>query len=138
NEIVGIAPRAQWIACRGFRNGYLVNGAVERCLQFFFAPTRQDGSGANPDLRPDIISHSYGIPDTVPLRRAFKALEHVGTIHVAAAGNIGDCRSIIWIPGSYESVLTVGATSRKSWQIAHFSSKGPSGELLKPNLAAPV
>jgi len=138
-DIVGIAPKAQWIACRGFNVGFLVNGAVESCMQFFLAPHRQNGTGANPDLAPDLISHSYGVPDSVVLQRAFAATEVAGIINVASAGNSASCSSITRIPGIYAKSFTVGATAFQSQNIVGFSSKGPGPagyKLMKPEIAA--
>jgi serine protease AprX len=138
-DIVGIAPKAKWIACRGFRSGYLVAGAVEGCMQFFFAPTKQDGSGADPSLAPDVIGHSYGVPDSTALERAFKAVEEAGVINVASAGNSRSCRTIARVPGIYKKSFTVGALGYQSARIASFSSKGPGTRPdapQKPEIAA--
>eukprot|EP01080_Neovahlkampfia_damariscottae_P000858 gene858-9107_t len=138
-DIVGIAPKAKWIACRGFNRGYLAAGAVEGCMQFFLAPTKQDGSGANPKLAPDVIGHSYGVPDSAVLQRAFKAVEDNGIINVASAGNSRSCRTISRVPGMYAKSFTVGALAYNASSIASFSSKGPGSfpnTLQKPEIAA--
>jgi subtilisin family serine protease len=139
NDIVGLAYKSKWIGCRGFNVGYLSPGAVEGCMQFLLAPTKQDGTGADPQLAPDVISHSYGVPDSEVLKRAFLATEQVGIINVASAGNSGSCRSITRIPGIYARSFTVGALAFQSQNIVGFSSKGPGPagyKVLKPEIAA--
>jgi len=138
-HVVGIAYDAKWIACRGFNRGFLFAGAVEGCMQYFLAPTKQDGSSPNPDLAPDVIGHSYGVPDSDVLKRAFAAVEAVGTINVASAGNSRTCNSITRIPGIYAKSFTVGALGFNVTVIASFSSKGPGPanyKRQKPEIAA--
>jgi len=139
-HIVGAAYKAKWIACRGFNVGMLSPGAVESCMQFFLAPHKQDGTGADPSLAPDVISHSYGVPDSEALKRAFAAVEVVGIINVASAGNSGtSCRSITRIPGIYARSVTVGALAFNSQNIVGFSSRGPGPagyKVQKPEIAA--
>lgn len=109
-------------------------------MQFFLAPHKLDGTGADPSLAPDVISHSYGVPDSEALKRAFAAVEVAGIINVASAGNSGSaCRSITRIPGIYAKSVTVGALSYNSQNIVGFSSRGPGPagyKTQKPEIAA--
>jgi hypothetical protein len=53
-DIVGIAPEANFIACRAWKNSRINNFGVEACLQYFLAPTKQDGTSPKPELAPDV------------------------------------------------------------------------------------
>jgi subtilisin family serine protease len=83
---------------------------LENCLQFLLAPTRLDGSVANPDKRPDIINHSYGVPNSLALERAYTALHESGVMNIAAIGNSGVC-GYSTAPGIYKDVLTGNLSS---------------------------
>ena len=55
----GVAPGAQWIACRNMAFG---TGSVSRyvaCFQFALAPTDVNGNNPNPALAADITSNSW-------------------------------------------------------------------------------
>jgi subtilisin family serine protease len=132
---VGIAPNVNWIACRGFDQGMIVAGAIEGCLQFMLAPTKLDGSLPNTDKRPNVLSHSYGVPDTVILQRAFSSLDSAGVLNVAAIGNMGTCGTSI-APATYPFVITV-SSSDSTDLVSSYSTKGPSGVAMKPDIIAP-
>jgi subtilisin family serine protease len=69
-----------------------------------------DGSVANPDKRPDIINHSYGVPNSLALERAYTALHESGVMNIAAIGNSGVC-GYSTAPGIYKDVLTGNLSS---------------------------
>lgn len=97
---------------------------------------------------------SYACGQT-PVCDACEKLVSIGTIVVAAAGNLGQAmfQSIsgpleqgfrmvnITDPGNAESVITVGSTHSSrphSYGVSYFSSKGPTGDgRIKPDLVAP-
>src|SRR6266511_3001533 len=88
-----------------------------------------------------VVNMSLGGPDTPevdPIEQAVDTLtaQH-GTLFVIAAGNFGDDASVA-SPGSADSALTVGATTKKD-ELAFFSSRGPriGDAALKPDITAP-
>ena len=150
--VIGVAPGAQWIACR---NMLLGTGSVSRyiaCFQFALAPTDVNGNNPNPALAADITNNSWECWGEAPwyeqgclqpdaLLTATLALRSAGIMVVAAAGNEGsNCLTVSHAPGMYQNVFTVGATNLDdSNSIASFSSQGPStfDGSLKPDLVAP-
>jgi subtilisin family serine protease len=139
-EQVGVAPKAQFIACRSFATGSATIQDILNCFQFFLAPTKRDGSSPNPDKRPHLVSNSWGsTQQTTAFDKAIEALTKVGVLNVFAAGNSGSrCSTMGW-PGALEQVFTVAALGHQSKSLAYFSSRGPvpGKSYVKPNIAAP-
>lgn len=146
---IGIAPQAQWIACRNMNAGNGSPATYLECMDWFLAPT--DASGANPQplLAPHVINNSWGCPpsegcttqQSALLESAVNNLRAAGILFVAAAGNSGSgCGSIVDPPAWFSGSLTIG-NSRLDGTMATSSSRGPitvdgSGR-LKPDLSAP-
>ncbi|CAG7709110.1 unnamed protein product, partial [Allacma fusca] len=58
---IGVAPEAQWIACRGCGDdGVCDLSAFMRCGQWALCPTDVNGSNPRCDLAPHVISNSWG------------------------------------------------------------------------------
>jgi serine protease AprX len=145
---IGMAPGAQWIACRNMDGGIGTPARYIECFDFFLAPypVGADPSAGDPAKAPHIINNSWGCPanegcgyDT--LRAAVESLRAAGIAVVAAAGNSGSsCSTIADTPAIYEASFTVGATASAD-TIASFSSRGPvtvdGSNRLKPDIAAP-
>jgi len=144
----GVAPGARWIGCRNMDSAGW--GSVYRytmCFQFAMAPTKTDGTGADPTLAADITSNSWtcdvaaeaGCFDPSALVTVTQALHDAGIMVMAAAGNSkAYCGGINEAPGMLDQAFTVGATDISNL-IASFSNLGPSpftGK-LKPNIVAP-
>lgn len=148
---IGVAPDAQWIACRNMDHGY---GSVARyaaCFQFALAPTDVNGNTPDPSRAADITTNSWGCEPRAPylepgcddpaaLVAATQALRDAGIMVVAAAGNDGTlgCSSVINAPGTLDQALSVGAIDATG-RLAAFSSRGPStftGK-TKPDVVAP-
>jgi len=133
---VGVSPGSKWIVCKWLNAGGGGNAAgALKCLQFFLAPTKTDGSSPNPDLRPHVTSHSYRCQ--CQLENAVNALVNAGVEVVVAAGNSGPRCSSVTEPASFQNAFAVGALTRGADTLASFSSKGPAGNLLKPEISAP-
>ncbi|MBS1253080.1 MAG: Bacillopeptidase F [Anaerolineales bacterium] len=149
---IGVAPGAEWIACRNMNGGYGTPASYVDCFQFFLAPTDLSGENPRPDLAPDIINNSWACiefegchPDDPlwddTIRPAVEALTEAGIAVVVSAGNAGPgCGSVHDPPAIYAQSLTVGAVDSGNG-IASFSSRGPvtvdgSGRPA-PELAAP-
>lgn len=142
---IGMAPDAQWIACRNMRLGLGNPGAYAACMEFFLAPFPLGGDpfrDGRPDLAPHVINNSWGCPDyegCAPdtLERAVENLRAAGIMMVVSAGNDGPGCSTVKDPAAiYDASFTVGAENA-SGQIASFSSRGPARGGLKPDVTAP-
>ncbi len=139
---IGAAPGARWIGCRNMEEGAGTPAMYISCLQFFLAPT--DLAGNNPDTArgADVVSNSYGCPQSegcpsTAMETAVNNMRAAGIFMSVSAGNSGpNCATIVDPPGSYDASISVGATDQND-VIAGFSSRGPVGSLLKPDLAAP-
>ena len=137
-EEIGVAPGAQYIGT----TGCCVTGAdVFETFQWFAAPTRVDGTDANPAMRPHIVNNSWGFtgyqdsePDLIALLDpALDAWDAAGIFGVFSSGNsnlsqdgpdLGPCDTIsnpAWHDGAH---YVVGAY-QEGRTIGDFSSRGP-------------
>ena len=73
-----------------------------------------------------------------PLSQGAEVLWKAGITVVAAAGNSGPNTSSIKSPGNNPYIITVGALDIKNFQVASFSSRGPTVYGHKPDLLAPA
>jgi subtilisin family serine protease len=148
---VGVAPDAQWMACRNMERGNGRPSSYLECFQFFLAPTDAAGQNPDPAKAPDIISNSWGCPVGPPpggedcvltsFDDALVALRTAGILVVVAAGNgTASCGSIADPPAISAQVFTVGATNNSD-AIASFSLIGPvsvdGSNRIKPDVVAP-
>ena len=145
---IGMAPAAQWIACRNMDNGIGTPARYIECFEFFLAPypVGDNSSAGDPAKAPHIINNSWGCTasegcsyDT--LRSAVESLRAAGIAVVVSAGNTGSaCSTVSDPPAIYEASFTVGATDSAD-TIASFSSRGPvtvdGSNRLKPDISAP-
>jgi len=144
---IGMAPGARWIGCRNMDEGVGTPATYSECYQWFIAPTRLDGTGADPSKAPDVINNSWGCPDyegcTDPnvLLTVVQNVVAAGILTNHSAGNEGSACSTVSTPAAiYDASFTVGATDGSD-NIAGFSSRGPvlvdgSGR-MKPDISAP-
>ena len=141
---VGVAPQAKWIGCRNMNVGNGTPATYLECFQFFLAPTRLDGTGADPSRAPDLTTNSWSCPSSEgcswsTLQAAVDAQKAAGIMTIVAASNSGpSCSTVIDPPAMYGSSFTVGATT-SSDAMASFSSRGPAygTALVKPEIVAP-
>jgi len=145
---IGLAPGAQWIACRSMRHGFGNPGSYLSCMEFLLAPFPLGGDPLDdgaPERGAHVVNNSWGcppeegcLPDT--LRIAVENLRAAGQMFVAAAGNDGPaCGTVMHPPSLYDAALTVGATYM-SGVATGFSSRGPvesESNRVKPDLMAP-
>ena len=131
---VGMAPNAQWIACKGCETNSCSDTALNACADWIVAP---DGDPAN---RPNVVNNSWGggSGDDWYLAKV-NAWRAAGIFPAFSAGNNYSCKSL-GSPGDYqESFATASHTSSRT--ISDFSSKGPSAfgddPYTKPNISAP-
>ncbi len=149
DTILGMAPAAQWIACRNMDNGFGTPARYTTCFEFMLAPYPQGGdkfSEGHPELAPQVINNSWGCPpvegcDATSLRQIVETVRAAGIMVVASAGNNGSSCSTVNSPiAIHDATFTVGAFN-SAGSIASFSSRGPvlvDGSLRrKPDISAP-
>ena len=150
---IGMAPEAQWIACRNMNNGVGAIPTYLECMQWFLAPTDINGQNPDPAKAPHVINNSWGCVEGCPppaLQDTLRASRSAGIFYAVSAGNDGGqgpvflCNTIYHPLARYPEAFTVGATNYVTDAIAPFSSRGsvlgdptaPTG-LNKPNISAP-
>lgn len=136
---IGVAPGARWIAAKGCEEGFCSLESLVAAGQWMVAPTDLNGANPRPDLRPHVVSNSWGGSSGDEFyREIVNAWVAAGIFPVFANGNNGDfgCNTSN-SPGDYPESFAVGAYDIGNF-IASFSSRGPSvfGE-IKPNISAP-
>lgn len=143
SRAIGVAPGAKLIAAKAINGrGYNTTAATLKALQFMLAPTKTDGTAADPTKGADVINNSWGNADQADetFMETFEALKAAGIELVNAAGNDGPKEGTVSPPGSYPGYLSVAATTTRD-TVAGFSSRGPSkfvtSEEMTPNVAAP-
>ncbi len=144
---IGVAPGAQWIACRNMEQGWGSPSTYIECFDFFLAPWDLNQQNADPNRRPHAVGNSYGCPPSEgcsanSLLVAMDNLRAAGVFMAVSAGNTGyyGCATINDPPAIYDSAITIGATDSAD-NIAGFSSRGPvtvdGSNRRKPDLVAP-
>jgi subtilisin family serine protease len=148
-NLIGLAPEAEWIACRNMRQGLGTPGSYVTCMEFLLAPFPLEGDpfhDGDPSQGADVVNNSWACPamegcqpDT--LHVAVQNLRAAGQMMVVSAGNEGPaCSSIEAPPAIYDETFSVGAI-RRGDQVASFSNRGPvavdGSGLLKPDIVAP-
>ncbi len=146
---VGMAPGAKWIGCRNMDQGNGTPATYSECYQWFIAPTKIDGSAADPSKAPDVINNSWGCPvsegctDPNALLTVVQNVTAAGIVTVHSAGNDGSACATVNTPAAiYDESFSVGATTNtQNDAIASYSSRGPvtvdGSNRRKPNIAAP-
>jgi len=137
---IGVAPGAQWIAAKGCESTSCSESSLLASGQWMVAPTRTDGSDADPAMAPDIVNNSWGggRGDTW-YQATINAWINAGIFPMFSAGNSGPGCNTANSPGDNLPAYAVGAYDINN-NIASFSSRGPSGvssSEIKPNIAAP-
>ncbi|MEN4010426.1 MAG: S8 family serine peptidase [Bellilinea sp.] len=136
----GMAPGAQWIACKGCAGSTCSGAHLSACADWLIAP------GGNPNNRPQVVNNSWGGSSgggNAWFRARVVAWRASGIFPVFAAGNYGanGCSSLV-SPGDYPESFAVAAHD-SGGRVAYFSSRGPASAALgaqpytKPNLIAP-
>ncbi|MBG0788343.1 MAG: S8 family serine peptidase, partial [Anaerolineaceae bacterium] len=158
NNQIGIAPGAEWIACKAIgSNGSGYDADLLACGQFMLAPTDLNGDNANPDLRPQVVNNSWGdcgrsYDDWY--EATITAWEAAGIYPVFANGNASNCTysqppglNTVGNPARGYNVTGVGSTGLNNGEYAIHSNWGPTDSLdtlnpngypdLKPQVVAP-
>ncbi len=135
---VGMAPGAQWIACRAFIGGTADDTDLLECAGWVLAPA------GNPANRPHVVNNSWGggTASSPWFLDSVKAWRAAGIFPVFSAGNLQNKVSCVKMgsPADYLESFTVGAHDING-TIANFSLNGSDGVntsfITKPNLSAP-
>lgn len=146
---IGVAPGAQWIACRAIKaDGSGTPATYLECLEWALAPYPQGGNKfteGRPDMAPNVLNTSWGCTETgcdlTVLKDAFVRLKKAGVLVASASGNgFSNCSTIRYSPPVHDEVFTIGAIDTDR-TIKYFSSRGPvtadGSNRLKPNVTAP-
>ncbi len=145
---IGMAPKAQWIACRSLYDPVLGLGTLPAymdCMEWFIAPYPQGAPElADVSRAPDVVNNSWGCVEGCPpniLLSVNDATKAAGIVQVVSAGNDGSqCSTIAFPLAIYDSSFSVGATDFND-QMVGFSSRGPVlsdlSMRIKPNVVAP-
>jgi subtilisin family serine protease len=140
NDDIGVAPGAQFIACRALKNGSGAISSLLGCYQWFMAPTDLNNQNADPASRPQIVSQSLGAGSlSVAMADAITAMDAAGILSVAAAGNNGNGCKRVSYPAGLSEVLAVGALKADSDTVSDYSSSGPAPNfpnMIKPEIVA--
>lgn len=147
---IGVAPGAQFIACRNMDRGIGTPATYLECFEFMLAPYPVNGTPAqgDPSKAPDITNNSWSCPSSEgcapdTLRLAVEAQRAAGIMTVVSAGNDGraGCSTVSEPPAHYAAVYSVGALDAATGNIAAFSSRGPvvvdGSKRVKPDISAP-
>ena len=142
---IGIAPEAEWIACKAISgNGSGFGWDFLECGQFMLAPWNLEGQNPNPSLRPHVVNNSWGSCSTAYsdwYEDTIDAWLAAGIYPVSSNGNAGNCGyasppglNTVGNPARSYHVTAVGSTGKANGQYADHSNWGPtdSEDILNP------
>jgi len=149
-EQTGVAPKAQWIACKGCEASSCPDAALTGCADWMVAPcpigVDPGDPSCNPDMRPHIINNSWGGSGCDTWYQGYvQAWVAAGQFPAFSAGNSSGCGTL-GSPGDYpESFGTAAHNSTGSSLYAggpscFFSTPtcDPGAHEIAPNLNAPT
>ena len=158
NEI-GVAPEAEWIACRGCLTNSCSSNALLTCAQWVAAPYPIGDPGSpDPNMRPLAVNNSWGSCQQSydPWYQGVVDAWHAGGVYpIFANGNASNCGyssppglNTVGNPGRYGNVTGVGSSGTSNGLYAPHSNWGPTDNLdtvnpqtgwadLKPQVIAP-
>jgi subtilisin family serine protease len=95
--IVGMAPNAKWIACKGCESDTCSDFAVNSCADWILAP------GGNTANRPNVVNNSWGEDGGNNWYQAkVSAWVAAGIFPAFSAGNAGLSCNTLSSPGDYQ------------------------------------
>lgn len=148
----GVAPGAQWIAAKIFRDDeFTTNSIIHQAFQWALNP--DSNLGTTTDI-PDVLNGSWGFETlsgvcTNPVEdfeQDIQELRNAGISVVFSAGNAGPSSDTSVSPGNYVNSFAAGFVDRDS-TISPFSSRGPGAcdppgvifpELVAPGVSVPA
>lgn len=155
---IGMAPGAEWIACRGCNTSDCGDLQLLACGQFIAAPTNTFGDNPNPDMRPHVVNNSWGDCATTYdswYEGPINAWHAAGIYPIFSNGNAGNCGyssppglNTVGNPARSGIVTGVGSTNLQDGVYAPHSNWGPTDnpdminaidgfDELKPQVVAP-
>jgi subtilisin family serine protease len=158
---IGMAPSADWIACRACNTTNCTDAALLSCAQFIAAPTDLTGANPDPAKRPVAVNNSWGDCGTSYDNWYQGVVDswHAAGIHpIFSNGNASNCGysappglNTVGNPARYGNVTGVGSSGTSNGQYASHSNWGPTdnpdtvnpspndpfGAALKPQVIAP-
>ncbi|MEI7769670.1 MAG: kelch repeat-containing protein [Chloroflexales bacterium] len=147
---IGVAPGARWIAAKGCAARTCRDTDLLRAMEWMLAPYPAEAgpTSANSDMRPQVVSNSWGSMGGTPLfQQMVSVWRAAGMFPAFAAGNCGPeaisgCtikgEASLSSPADYAESFATGATDKQD-HLTGFSSRGPSRltPATKPDLTAP-
>jgi subtilisin family serine protease len=135
---VGVAPGAQWIACKGCSTSSCSQSALTGCGQWALCPTKPNGQDEDCSKAPVLVSNSWGGGRGDNWYEGItEAWIAGGIVPIFANGNSGPSCGTANSPADIRRVIAVGATNVRD-EIASFSSVGPAADgRIKPEISAP-
>ncbi|MFD2082197.1 carboxypeptidase regulatory-like domain-containing protein [Actinopolymorpha cephalotaxi] len=137
---IGVAPGATWITAKGCESDYCSDFALIASGQWMLAPTDLDGQDPRPELRPNVVNNSWSTdngPEIDPgYDEVLQAWTASGIFSTFANGNAGPECDTTGSPADSPYAYGVGSFNQAG-AISVFSSRGPAGDAIRPNLAAP-
>lgn len=137
SQAIGVAPAAQWIAVKMLdENGEGTDAQALAAMQWVLAPTRSDGTHPRPDLRPQVVSNSWGaVCASAVSRGAVRAWQDAGIFASFASGDDGALSA----PAAFPEAFAVGAIDDRTGVPPAFSGRGAScyDGSLRPQILAP-
>jgi|GEM_PF-1134063 len=137
---IGVAPGARWIAVKACGDGGSCSDLdLLAAAEWMLAPTRLDGTGADPSKAPDLVLNMWGGGGCDGWFEAMlQAWRAADILPVFAPGGSGPGCNSIGYPAASDSAVSAGATDQYD-VIGPFSAHGPSPctGSIKPEVAAP-
>jgi len=155
---IGVAPGADWMACRACNTSNCSDVALLTCAEFVAAPTTLNGTAPNPDLRANIVNNSWGdCSQTYDgwFQNMINIWHAAGIYPVFSNGNTSNCGysrppglNTVGNPARYGNVTGVGSTGNNNGLYASHSNWGPTDNpdtvnptggfnTMKPQVVAP-
>ena len=156
---IGMAPGAEWIACRGCNTSDCGDLQLLACGQFIAAPTNTFGDNPNPDMRPHVVNNSWGDCATTYdswYEGPINAWHAAGIYPIFSNGNAGNSGyssppglNTVGNPARSGNVTGVGSSGEQNGLYASHSNWGPTDNLdiinpkdglfpeMKPQVLAP-
>ena len=143
-KLAGVAPSAEIISLKALdKNGEAYSNKILDAMEWVFDNHKKEGI--------KVVCMSFGsepLGFNDPIKSGAEALWQEGIIVVSAAGNSGPEYQTIKSPGVSSKIITVGGLDdnrfdndefhKELFEIADFSSRGPSFNRYKPDVIAPA
>ncbi|CAG7725385.1 unnamed protein product, partial [Allacma fusca] len=134
---IGVAPEAQWIACKACGAVTCSTSDLLACGQWALCPTDSRGSDARCDLAPSAVANAWVMAQSDFYEEVLKTLEAAGIASLFAPTGYGPACGTIGSPGDSVRSITVTSVSVDN-KVTGTAGAGPSeAGNIKPDLSAP-